>query len=1252
MESKPLLHGGRRLSASRPPMAGGSRHALWVSWLTPLLYLGQARPLEMDDLCSLDPASRAHVIALHFKQQWGPEKRRVQPRVWLCLLKAFGRPFFLAGCMKLLADVLQFVVPMVLAALLHFMASSAPMAQGYMYVGILFGVGLAQSVFLRQYFCYCADVGLYVKSALVATTYDKALHLALSVRQQTTSASILRLVTTDVQKLHDAPPYLHALWYATLQICMATYLLYSLVGVATFAGIAIAVIMTPLSSCLVSKATSAHAKLHTLAAARQHTCDETLRGLKMIKMQTWEEHCLARLTTLREAELTQMALVGRLRSLSTTLFDATPLLMAMAVLGVHVYLTGAALDLATVLPCLLLLQMLRTPIALLPQVFSTLSEASASLRRITAFLIEVDQRRLTVGTLSAIGVRFEDADLSWQLPSPDASEASFSSASNGLWQMRGIDLYVRAGELCAILGPRNSGKSTLLNALLNEVHCTSGRVMARGAFAYVAQKPFLRHTSIKENVLFGKPWEASWYACVMDVTGLTSLVLDNSALFPDHDETNMDSIPASVDPSLHVRIALARAVYQNADVYLLDDIFASMDTATRDYIFGRCLRGLLRRKCILWVTDALAFVPLCDSVVLLEDGVVVEQGSITTVLSDDGPIHDLLQAHAPLEDATTRLEAAPTGQDFVSPDPTPLLPTLTDAVASLTKHSGVYKRYVQACGGYGLAATTLVWYLSAQATTVLATLYLGFDDSLLGLYVFATGHALYIGLLYMRSAISYRRGRVGSQRLFHTALWRLLRAPLSFFETSPVSALISTLASDMAIVDLEVPSTMHMLLHTLLFIATSIGLVVLVAPWFALAVLPAMASLYALQRAYVPSANGLQRLEAATREAMTAYVRECLLGLRSLHAYRIESHCSANYYALLDAHQRVHMVVTATNHWLAVRVEWLGATLSALAAALVVYSKASDMAPLPLVAMALYYALQLPPTLHWALRVLAQVQASHASLQRLESCDNLPMEAPLTSDLLPRILENEKRGRLTFENVQVRYQPHQAPALTHLSFDVAAHEKISVVGASGSGKSSLVIALLRLLELDAGVIRVDGVDIASMGLHDARRQVAYIPQDPILFSGSVRSNLDPFGVFGDDRLWAALRRAQLVSMVGSLDEPVTERGRNFTVIERQLLCCARIWLKNAAIVCLDEPAAASWATPKDYALQEAVRAECADRTVLTVTHRLNTILTSDRVLVLEHGRMAALGTPAEVLAAPCATMATLLEQWRAAQPMT
>ncbi|KDO16480.1 hypothetical protein SPRG_17994, partial [Saprolegnia parasitica CBS 223.65] len=162
--------------------------------------------------------------------------------------------------------------------------------------------------------------------------------------------------------------------------------------------------------------------------------------------------------------------------------------------------------------------------------------------------------------------------------------------------------------------------------------------------------------------------------------------------------------------------------------------------------------------------------------------IVVEQGSITTVLSDDGPTHDLLQSHTPTKDAATTIEPGPTGQDFVSPDPTPLLPTLTDAIASLTKHSGVYKRYVQASGSYGLAATTLVWYLSAQATTVLATTYLGFDDSLLGLYVFATGHALYIGLLYMRSAISYRRGRIGSQRLFHTALWRLLRAPLSFFD--------------------------------------------------------------------------------------------------------------------------------------------------------------------------------------------------------------------------------------------------------------------------------------------------------------------------------------------------------------------------------------------------------------------------------------------------------------------------------------
>ncbi|OQS04339.1 hypothetical protein THRCLA_03410 [Thraustotheca clavata] len=1254
MESQPLLEEGevkKNVNIQCSLKAVGDMHGLFVSWLTPLLELALEKPLELNDLFQLRPGSRSHAIALRFKRFWGPEKQKKCPRVWWSLLRAFGSHFILAGVMKLMADVLQFVPAMVLCALLTFLAHpTAPATQGYMYVGIFLVAGVLQSVFLRKYVSHAAEMSMNVKSSLTAAVYEKALHLSLQARQRTSSAHITSLLSVDIQRLHDVIPYLHALWYAILQIAISSYLIYSFLGIAYAATLMSIALLLPLTTCISHVTKSAQIQLLSLQSKRNQAYLEIFSALKVdIKLLAREEQCLTSLDEMRAIEMNQLEAYSRLRSLASALIDSVPTCMALATF-VFYAVWGSLNDplpLSIALPCIMLFHILRIPLFLLPQLVNTIVEASRSLDSITTFLTEEDQRKLPCGNLTKIGIRFENATLCWQIVPVVESESSYSMASSASspWHMRNIDLDVGAGELCAIIGPAGSGKSTLLNSILNEVHCTTGRIFARGTLAYIAQCPFLRHTSIRENVLFGKAFDASWYACVMDVTGLTSLVLENHAVFPCHDDTHIQAIPSFVDPSLHVRIALARAVYQNADIYLLDDIFATMDKPTREFIFERCLRGLLRRKCIVWVTDALEFIDACDSVALVEDGEIVEQGSITTVLASNGPVVKMMQnSTEKFQPLLKRMTS-----DFISPDPTPIHHIYMHDPAPKSNMKDVAAYYLNVCGGFLPTLALSLLYIITQVCGFSGIIWLGYATSTWSfIYIFVGINGAYMCLLYARATCACEFTSNGSRFFFSSVSWSLLRAPLSYYKSNELNTLLPDLFKDFYIVDCELPVTVHMYVSTMISVILSTVLIMTAIPLFMIVIIPSVVVFYLFQRAFVPTVNALHILENTSQDDMMSYVKECLLGLRSLHAYRIEGHCIANYHRLIDNHQRARILTTASNHWLATRVEWLGILLGSIAAILAVNNKANDSILNPVVAVALFYAFNLASNSTWSVHVYRQLQSQETSVVELQKLHSIDNEGDLRRSCSANTSET---GALIFENAQLKYPMAHQPALSRVSFTIAPHEKIGIVGSVGSGKSSLIAALLRLYEIDAGSISLDGVDINTMGLHDLRKKVVCIPQDPTLFSGTIRTNLDPSHIHGDDQLWAALKRAQLVPCIESLDERVDERGANFTAVERRLLWCARIWLQNASIVYMDESATTSW-TCQELERHQAMLEECSGRTLLIVARHINTLLSCSRILVMDEGRVVAFDTPHQVMETPCAAMATFMKRWAEEQPMT
>ncbi|KAM8843081.1 LOW QUALITY PROTEIN: ATP-binding cassette sub-family C member 10 [Synchiropus picturatus] len=1215
-----------------------------------------------------------------------PEALELQGDVSLLkvLHRAFGLRFYSLGLLKLAVNLLRFAGPLLLSTLVSFMEdAAAPASRGLLCTLGLFASSLLSSVLQNVFTFQLSKVALSARAALVSAIYSKSLRVGAGGLAGFTLGEVVNLMSTDTERTVNFVNSFHELWSMPFQFAIALYLLYLQVGVAFLGGLAVALLLVPFNKLLAARILGNNEEMLKHKDRRVKLMTEVLFGIRVIKFYNWESHFAEKVSECRRKELSHLKAIKYLDALCVYTWAALPVVISILTFLTYVLL-GHELTAPKVFTTLALVGMLIVPLNAFPWVLNGILEAKVSLERIQRFFKLQHQDLQAYYALVSpedAAVLLSQGSFSW-LGSHDGDDDDV--AAKGSLGLHGLNLLVTKGSLVAVVGKVGCGKSSLLAALTGDLTRRSGVVYVAdqdSGFGLASQEPWIQHASVRDNILFGKAMDPAFYQAVIDACALS----DDLSVLPSGDRTEVGENGVTLSGGQKARVALARAAYMDKDIYLLDDPLAAVDADVARHLMQRCILDLLHGKTRILCTHRLELLDGADLVVLMEDGTIVRTGTPAEILP-------LVRAAPPRarESSSTGTEGLE-DEERSSSSQLPV-DDGADPPGEEQKQQGgldwkVYRTYWVSVGGV-MAWSVLVSLLLMQASKNVSDWWLSYWVSQLQHNSSSVTSSPPAPLLLLLSPVSsvqswpnlssdvqfylsvyaslavtntvftaaraflFAHGAICAARTIHDRLLdRVLEATVSFFDVTPLGRILNRFSSDLYSVDDSLPFILNILLANACGLLGTLLVLGLGLPWVLLPLLPLALLYHRTQLFYRHTSRELKRLCSLTLSPVYAHFSETLTGLGTIRASRSCGRFEDENARRLEQNQRCLFLSAAAMQWLDIRLQLIGvAMVTGLAVIAVVQHQFGSVDP-GLVGLALSYSLSVTSLLSGLIFSFTQTEMQLVSVERTEEYSSgLPTE-PRSHD--PQVGGCERpsgqgtdpsrfslvgpqlppswpeQGRLDFCDVVLVYRDGLPNALDGVSLALRPGEKVGIVGRTGSGKSSLFQALFRMVELNGGRILLDGVDIGGVGLAQLRSRLAIIPQDPFLFSGTIRENLDPCSRHEDQQLQDVLEQCHLSAVVqrmGGLDVQVGDRGRLFSVGQRQLLCLARALLTQAKILCIDE-ATASVDQETDKLLQRTIRETFQDKTVLTIAHRINTIMDCDRVLVMHAGKVLEFDSP-------------------------
>ncbi|XP_064101349.1 multidrug resistance-associated protein 1-like [Macrobrachium nipponense] len=1304
-------------SKNKNPMP--SKSASFISkvtfhWVNNVIWKGCRSTLSSDDVWDLPSMMSTDSLDQKWDEAWERETKKqrsnssskvdsetgVKVSVLRVLLRRFGLHLILVGALYLFSESLVFASPRILRVLIQFTTSlDEPAWHGYFYALLLLSVMLLNTLIKNIFFFLTQMISIQIRSSVMTAVYRKALLLSNASRRESTLGEIVNHMAIDSQCLSDAVLYLNLSVASPLIIAIAIGELWQIIGPSALAGLAVLILLIPTNSILANKIKILQVSQMKHKDSRIKLITEIINGIKVLKLYAWEVSFAEQVDSIRNSEIKVMKKIAFIQALLSFVFSATPYFVTLVSFTTFVMVSEEnTLDVQNTFVAIALINILSLPLTILPNTVAHCIQANVSLKRLGKYFnlsnIDVDSVKEDKEEESAVAIyggHFSWGDLT----------------NEGHWKLKDIDMRVADKSLVAVVGSVGAGKSSIVSALLGEMQMENGRVIVNGKIAYVSQQAWLQNASLKENILWGEDFDVAKYQRVIEACALQP----DLDMLPGGDETEVGEKGLNLSGGQKQRISLARAIYSNPDILILDDPLSAVDAHVGRHIFEKLIgpEGLTKSKTRILITHAIWVLPQMDEIFVVEDGRVVERGTYNKLLSEGGKFAQFLLQHITssvedeeeeLEELYNQLEDTPVGQallrqvslcnsgsDLRRANGTRRSRTIstesqfqneyTHSVRKSTstldakKEEGtseemthilvkeenlekgkvklqVYHFYASSMG-YLRALLPILFFVFAQGSKAGSNIWLSEHSTPVGMtgnvtieefdrFEFLSGYGGF-GLgqcfFFFTGAITTWTGTLkAAKNIHHDLLHNILHLPMSFFDTNPSGRVMNRMSKDMDALDSVLPLVINAFLSAFAQVVMTMVVIIGSTPVVAVVIIPVLGVYYFVQKIYITSARQIKRIESLAKSPIFSFFSESLQGVSTIRAFKKQGNFVRVCRERVDDAAKAFVTNVATNRWLLVRLETLG-NLITFATAIFAVAGRGSIEP-GIVGLSITYALEVTFIMNSMVRNASEVEANIVSAERIQEYIKEEQEASWTTDATKKSPANSwpDRGCIKFNKYRSRYRPGLELVLKGITCEVKAGEKVGIVGRTGAGKSSLTLGLFRIVEAAGGSIEIDRVNIAEIGLHELRGKLTIIPQDPVIFSGTLRMNLDPFSEHSDTDVWKAIQNSHLEDYVkaqaSGLNTTIDEGGSNLSIGQRQLVCLARALLRKAKILVLDE-ATAAVDLDTDNLIQETIRREFADCTILTIAHRLHNIMDSDRVMVLDKGFIAEFSTPSDLL---------------------
>ncbi|KAL4508323.1 hypothetical protein ABPG72_003627 [Tetrahymena utriculariae] len=1368
-------------------------------WTNKVIQLGNSKLIKENDLFDLREEERLEYVLSEVKKSQQTYQNR---GLSYAIFKTCQKEFLITTLCTILVSGLSFAGPIFLNLIIKNIADPfSNENEGYLYASLLFGCFILKA-FLTQHLTLLTNrITFQSCNQIFGIMYQKLLKLSNTGRKYMDPGKMTNLVIMNTMEILQF--FLFAFTALTapfIIIAASVYIIYEL----SYVGI-IAPFMLALSAILVNHITSKQAdfrmKVYTIIDQRSKKITEYFQGIKIIKYYAWEKWVVSQLQNIRLKEM--KILFGFLFNIGQVdcISQVSPSIIAVLVFVIYILLDNQ-LNAAKAFTALSLINLLQAPIIQLVSGWGKFIQARVSYNRIAHFLDSEEQPQdyydeELMKNCEQGEIMIEEGFFSWEsekneihnLKNPDdgimkrikiqfiqkeieskkklkEDVSQLQAALENLKQnkitevpnispnLTSINLHYKPKTFNAIYGIFSSGKSSLAHAIINELNKISGKIAVKGSIAYVPQIPWLRSCSLRDNILFGEEYNQKRYEKTLRICQL----LDDIKQLPGGDLTEIGERGVNLSGGQKQRISVARAVYSNRDIYVVDDCLSALDSHVGRLIFKKVFHKFLKQKTIIFITHHTHYMKYFDTITILKEGKVADFGSYQQLVAKNSEALSYLlnneksqvqeaneEDEANKEEQNNEINDEMSQNNKIPHNPPHLEKVFSEQQSQISKMSEeasqftqsqyeqpnlaeekdnekrgmlvqseekavgsvpffVYKEYFL-LGGLGYISIALLIFAISQAGLMLSDWWLGQwsqnaynyldNNQYAGIYA---GVSITSGVLYIFRYLAFLTFSIRiSKSIFRNLLVRLLQSPMEFFDKTPLGRIVTRFSKDIDAIDYMLQLLFQQLISGVMNLIGSFVMISLITPIFiAVAVFILICYYYVLRR-QIKCSREIKRIVDNIRAPLIGVYTELNQGLLQIRGLNKGNFFFKTFSKCIDAHTRSTFNEFFCNHWLNLFTDLFSSIIVAASAYLGLAQKSINGYDLQLAAnigLSLTWALRISSSLPVTIKFVGDTELQMNSFHRIlnyinETPQERNFEIQHDTDQATALEKWPQQGDLELENVSYRYREETPIVLKNINLSIKANEKIGVIGRTGSGKSTLTLGLLRILELvdeENSRIVLNGQNIAKLGLNQLRSNVSMIPQDPVLFQGTIRSNVDPFDIYTDTQIIDALKKVQLwdtllikanvnenkensptahpkmitaeniqtqTLMNGSelnekniknvLDLKVDSQGANFSQGEKQLIALSRVIVRKCKLLLMDE-ATASIDEKTDWIIQNMIRSEFQDTTIITIAHRLKTIIQYDRILVLSDGEIKEFDSPKQMLNNPNSYLLKLIRE--------